>query len=117
MNFSHYYDKLNYAVFPTVRSVNYMDKHNLKIGSIDDIYVKRKFIGRAKLIVYQIQKIKEMSLNFLRYDSTCDELDEIIDKKDYIDLLNSFLPAGWGHNRLTTTKAILWWRWILKNEN
>ena len=105
VKFTHNYDKSNDRVFTTVRSVNYMKKHNLLLGSIDTVtFPDKKFLG--KLIAYQDLTINNMSLDLLKYDVSplpCET------KEDFVDILNSFLPLGWGHNTIWTTKRLMVW--------
>jgi len=108
MKFTHKYDKLEGKVFPTVRSIKYMEKHDLSIGSVDDVYIGKDLVGTAVLIAEQRRQISDMHLSFLKYDSNYD-YEEIESHQDYVELLNSFIP--YKSNRLGTTKSILWWVW------
>jgi len=110
VNFKHKYYKLDHDIFPTVRSVNYNGKHGIRAGSVENVNVDHICKGRAMLIHVEQKQIEQMSLAFLQFDAN-HPLGKIYVRQDYIDLLNSFLPKGWGKNTLTTMKAILWWRW------
>jgi len=107
MNFSHTYYKLDHFIFPTVRSVNYLERHRLEVGDWDKLYIRGKKIGSIYIIGRENKAIKDMSLGFLQFDGNCPDF-HINTKQDYINLLNSFLPKGWGHNNLNTIKSIIW---------
>ena len=108
MHFSHDYFKLDFKIFPTVRSPKYVKKNKLFVGQIEEIYVKGNRKGFATLIAEEKRSIAHMSLAFLKYDSSSVQT-SIETRQDYVDLLNSFIQ--YGSNRLTTIKSILWWRW------
>ena len=109
MNFSHRYYKLKRKVFPSVRSVNYMNDNKLKIGDFDKIFVKGKLDGNAKIIAEEGNRIMNMSLAFLKYDSESHET-HIETVQEYIDLLNSFIRP-WSSNKSQTIKSIIWLMW------
>jgi len=97
IHFTHEYDKLERDVIPTVRSVDYMKEHDLKIG--DEVTLtspSRKM--NCILIGFEDMKIKDMGLAFLKYDCSPLKCESIM---DYIDILNSFTKF-YG----TTEKAI-----------
>jgi len=109
MKFSHYYYKLHEKVFPTVRSVKYLEDHNLSIGDIDEIFINNISKGNAVVIAEQQYIISNMGLAFLKYDAESPKT-HIETHQEYVDLLNSFIRFD--SNRLGTTKSVLWMAWI-----
>lgn len=102
IKFSHDYDKLMSKIFPTVRSVDYMEEHELKIGDIVDI-VSPLMRFNAKIIDFEDWKICDMELGFLKYDCypiPCESY------QDYVDLLNSFIKFK--SNKISTKKRVIW---------
>jgi len=106
MNFTHWYDKLDYPIFTTIRSVGYMAKHNLKINDVESIYHKKNYIFSAILIAYQDMKIEDMDIQLLRFDANS-KVDGIYihNHQGFVDLINSFIQ--YKSNRLTTRKRIM----------
>ena len=104
-NFSHNYDKLRYPTFTTIRSVHYMKKRNLKIGSIGWITLKRKKLFKAVIMGYRDMRICDMPIDLLKLDSKYDDF-EIKDHQDFVNLLNEF--NRFKNNRLTTIKRIIY---------
>lgn len=107
VSFKHPYTKLNYPIFTTIRSVDYMKKNNLNIGSIDSVIVEGINKGNAILIGYYDSPINDMPFELLKYDTSplvCNTYD------DFIKILNSFIQFP--SNQLTTIKRITFWMWL-----
>ena len=110
VNFTHRYFKLDHIIFPTVRSTGYVEKHSLQFGGQIPIYIAKAQVGWAILLKEEQKAIEEMNIAFLRFDASSPRT-HIGTHQDYIDLLNSFLPEGWGRTTGKTIKSILWMRW------
>lgn len=107
VNFKHDYDKLKLAIFPTIRSRGYADKHGFKLG--DEVEITSPGgSDKALFVDFQDIAIEDIPLSFLRFDTSPLPVKDI---QQFVDTLNSFLPEGWGHNQLSTIKRIYWFRW------
>ena len=93
-----------------MRSTGYVEKHNLQYGGQEPIFVAKKQVGFGILLKEERKAIKDMNIAFLRFDASSPST-HIGSHQDYIDLLNSFLPEGWGRTTGETIKSILWMRW------
>ena len=104
INFKHEYMKLLFPVFPTIRGKSWFKK--IKVGDIRLINVKRCHLYDAKLIYKKILRIKDISLDFLQWDTSYPaylgpdaypkptQYKIIDDHEQFIDLLNSFYPRN-----------------------
>ena len=102
INFSHEYNKLNFLIFPTIRGKSWFKK--IKVGDIRSVHVNRCHLYDAKLIYKKIVRIKDISLDFLQWDTAYPiylgpdaypkpiQYNIIADHEEFIDLLNSFYP-------------------------
>jgi len=99
VRFKHDYDKLEKNIFPTIRSIHYLEG---MVGRIFTVESKTKKF-EAVYIGHDIKMIKEIPLSFLKYDAAPLPIES---HQDFVDLLNSFVPK-YNPNRLSTKKKIL----------
>ncbi|MCP4763359.1 MAG: hypothetical protein GY870_16415 [archaeon] len=104
INYSHKYFKLDIKKHTTVRSANYCEKLGIAIGDTITETLNRKPYCISILTDVRVEKIENMTLEFLKKDAEYDgfTLENI---QQFVDLLNSFVPK-YNPNKLTTKKAI-----------
>ena len=113
MNFKTDYDKLHVNIFPTIRSIHYMDKWGIYIGCTKPVHIAKKFAFKAKLVSFQDLPINDIPLSLLQYDTNPFD---IINHNDFLNLINSFIPSHYMPTALTTMKRIMWWEKVVDSE-
>ena len=97
INFADKYVKLEYPIFLTIRGKSWFPK--IKINDTRTIRVKRKHNCIAKLIYKKIMKIKNIPIEFLRWDTDLRAPNgkvwiQVINHEDFVELLNRFYPRS-----------------------
>lgn len=111
INFGKKYDKLSKERFTTIRSPNFIQEKGLKIGDIVEITLNRELLFKAVIENFEIKPINRMELTLLKDDvapEPCNSID------DFVKIMNkiSIRYCGYGNNRATTRKTIIYLRRI-----
>lgn len=86
-HFQHNYKKFNSLHFTTIRGKSSYKKY--QYAEIVKIMLKNRLLGSAMIYKSELQKISEIPLELLKKDTSYNGF-EIINKEDFITLLNSF---------------------------
>ena len=114
--FTHNYYKLSKKRFTTIRSKNYLNRKGLRAGNIVKINYPNG-VFTAKIVKIEIKRICDIPLELLKEDVEYEGF-TIKTHKDFVDLLNSFIPEYYYKSKLTTEKAIIYlerthnYRWL-----
>jgi len=101
--FSHDYYKLQNDAFTTIRSVYYMNRRGIGIGSKGWITLQNRKLFLAIIMGYKDARICDIPLEVLKNDA--EYLGFLIaSHQDFVDLLNSF--TRFKQNCLTTVKRV-----------
>jgi hypothetical protein len=108
MNFEQHWTKLRLKIYPSIRSVDYVETHDLQINKVDKTSIGGIFNHNNKLLGFQNLPIKRIPLSFLRFDVSPTK---IKNKQGFVDLMNDLVKKFKGYdgkNTLDTTKSIMW---------
>lgn len=109
INFKHYYLKLYFSEFTTVRGKYQFG--NFSVGESVNIYVNKILFCTAEITKKELKPLKDLSLEFMKLDGEWKDF-KINTKQDFVDLLNSFLPAIYQKATLESEKTILYLKTI-----
>lgn len=116
INFSSRYDKLDQDKFTTIRPVSYISKKGLSPSRIElqplvSITIRGKFYCWARVERVETKRICDINVDLLRKDIAPEPCNS---HKDFVDYLNRLYASiyGFGNNRETTLKAIIYLRRI-----